>query len=187
MDMRQEKYKQIDFQESSVEGLSTTLAVLALSPKVLEKHLKIQFQQEQDDLDNMEVAVLKLSTGRVLALLHYAGLHESETHIRVYGNTNLLGIYVEILKTLDLRGQDIHWRHPNIRLKQRTTESGTATKTRIHTGVSKKAVHTVPEDKKLINPSKTTRSGRELSIYKSRRASTTIRAFAENEISGVEF
>jgi hypothetical protein len=86
-----------------------TLGVLALEPSELEERLGLVFADEQDDLDDVSIAVLELpDTGRVFGLLRYRHSPSPGTEVHGYATpTAPKTDLIELLRALSLKPRDV--------------------------------------------------------------------------------
>jgi hypothetical protein len=117
IDMLQE-HKQIQISKSQLEhGLMRAnvpgepVAYIRLSPSDLEHRYHLDFQESFDNLDTLKIAILKLTSGARVALVHHEGFPTDETELYVDRDEwKLHDAVPSVLKTLDIPESQLSWR-----------------------------------------------------------------------------
>lgn len=111
-------HRQIQVPEAQLErGLTGTdfpgepVAIIEIDPHALARGVGAQLQHSFDQLDRLDFALLHLDSGVRAALVHHAGMPESETEIYVdrwvWSEKDILP---DVLRALNVAPAEVSWR-----------------------------------------------------------------------------
>jgi hypothetical protein len=109
------RYKEINT-EFLPQDLGRHLAMLCLEPEKVSQRTGIQFHKTYDDLDYLQLAVIRTSSKKVFALTRH--LHSPVEGIVIHSSRHsrtLVEDLREILKILRVRHDEVSWLNPDIR------------------------------------------------------------------------
>lgn len=96
-------------------GRSGPIASIRLSPKALERALDLKFEEEEDDLDSYQVAVLKTPDGGQFALFRYRQSPSGGTEIWTKSpSKQMQSDLSRALEVLGVSPKSVVWTHPNL-------------------------------------------------------------------------
>lgn len=99
-------------------GLAKTVATLALEPTDLTDRLGLKFETAKDDLDDLDAALLRHTSGRQFALVRHRRQPRLGTDILINERSqDLVADLREILDFLQLSVHELQWVHPKIARK----------------------------------------------------------------------
>lgn len=90
-------------------GIAQGIAVLMESPDELATRLGIGFQWDQDDLDRLQQAYLRLASGRVVVLRRHAREPNRGTSVYADASDHAAEAVAEVLATLEVPGNKVDW------------------------------------------------------------------------------
>lgn len=103
------------------------IAYLDASPGELAQRLHLEFQDSFDNLDNLQIALLEIPSGRHIALIHHYGLPENVTELYVDGHEwRQHDVLDDVLDALGIVKDEVAWRQewPNSLTGQNSSSSG---------------------------------------------------------------
>lgn len=96
-------------------GRSGPIASIRLSPAALERTLDLKFEDEEDDLDSYQVAVLKTPDGGQFALFRYRQSPSGGTEIWTKSSSKeMRSDLTRALDVLGLSSKSVVWTHPSL-------------------------------------------------------------------------
>ena len=96
-------------------GLARPVATLRLEPAQIAKRVGLTFESARDDLDDLEAAVFKASTGRQIALVRHRHQPNRGTDILINERSrNLTAAVRDALQALNLTPHDLQWTSPTV-------------------------------------------------------------------------
>lgn len=97
----------------SYVSLGDAIGVLRSEPDQLERGLGLKFRDAHDDLDAIRIARIRIADGRTFALVRHRHAPEPGTQIvMTTPSTDLWGDITAVLRRLQLKPNDLAWRHP---------------------------------------------------------------------------
>jgi hypothetical protein len=97
----------------SYVSLGDAIGVLRSEPDQLARGLGLKFRDAHDDLDAIRIARIRIADGRTFALMRHRHAPEPGTQIvMTTPSTNLWGDITAVLRRLQLKLNDLSWRHP---------------------------------------------------------------------------
>src|SRR5688500_12763608 len=97
----------------SYVSLGDAIGVLRSEPDQLERGLRLKFRDAHDDLDSLRIARIRIADGRTFALVRHRHAPEPGTQIvMTTPSTDLWGDITAVLRRLQLKLNDLAWRHP---------------------------------------------------------------------------
>lgn len=94
--------------EQGAPGASKSLALLKPGPAELSRRTGIRFDETEDDLDKMKLAIVKTRSGRAFVLLRYCNEPAPGTHVLAKSKKSEAGTFVaDLLHGLGLRPEDV--------------------------------------------------------------------------------
>ena len=98
---------------SAYVSLGDAIGVLRSEPDQLERGLGLKFRDAHDDLDAIRIARIRVADGRTFALVRHLHAAEPGTQIvMTTPSTDLWGDITAVLRRLQLKLNDLSWRHP---------------------------------------------------------------------------
>jgi len=115
-----DEFTQVPLREMK-RGLAKPIATIRLEPKDISKRLRgLRFESTEDDLDQLEAAIIRSNSGREFALVRHRHQPYSGTDILTDEHSgDLRRDLVEALRLLLLRRQELSWIHPRIAMAKR--------------------------------------------------------------------
>lgn len=100
-------WRQIPLEEGA-PGVSKPLAQLKLEPAELRKRVGIRFEESEDDLDRMQVAIVRIPAGRTYVLVRYRNAPEPGTIVLSdFKKSEASRCVNSLLRGLHLRNEDL--------------------------------------------------------------------------------
>jgi hypothetical protein len=102
-------------------GLARPVATLKLEPTEITKRVGLTFETTKDDLDDVEAAVFRASTGRQIALVRHRHQPNRGTDILINERSrNLSAAVRDALQALNFQAHDLQWTSPKVSLRSWT-------------------------------------------------------------------
>ncbi len=96
-------------------GLAHPIATMSLEPREITSRFGIAFEPEQDDLDLLEVALVRTNAGRQFALVRHRHQPEPGTDILTNERTaDPTSDLRDLMQAFQLEPHELRWVHPSI-------------------------------------------------------------------------
>ncbi len=97
----------------SYVSLGDAIGVLRSEPEQLARGLRLKFRDAHDDLDAIRFARIRVADGRTFALVRHRHAPEPGTQIvMTTPSTDLWADIAAVLQRLQMKPNDLAWRHP---------------------------------------------------------------------------
>jgi hypothetical protein len=106
-----DKFERVD-PWPALSKLREIVGLLRLAPDELRDLYALDFVQDSDDLDYFEASVIRLPSGRLVALLRHRGNPAPGTEILVEASDDRTAARAELLRALNLPLQSLSWSRP---------------------------------------------------------------------------
>ena len=119
----------------SYVSLGDAIGVLRSEPDQLARCLGLKFRDAHDDLDAIRIARIRIADGRTFALVRHRHAPEPGTQIvMTTPSTDLWGDITAVLLRLQLKLNDLSWRHPAAKPRENARVATSSPMPSVHHG-----------------------------------------------------